>query len=90
MTQRITGQSVGGGPQDVYLAAARFQAVGGGSSRTAKVLLAGAVGLLLVGVAVLLAALATRRRTVPQSLGTTSARGRPGEGQLKGSGANMR
>ncbi|MDQ2826144.1 MAG: exo-alpha-sialidase [Actinomycetota bacterium] len=67
--------SVGGGLQDVYLAAAQFEAIGGGgSSRTAKVVLAGALGLLVVGVAVLLAAMATRRRAGgPPPLGTTSA-----------------
>jgi hypothetical protein len=57
--------SVGGGLQDVYIAAAQFEALGGGSSPTAKVVLAGAVGLLAVGLIVLAAALATRRRNNP-------------------------
>jgi hypothetical protein len=57
--------SVGGGLQDVYIAGAQFEALGGGSSTTAKVVLAGAVGLLAVGLIVLVAAMATRRRTNP-------------------------
>ncbi len=57
--------SVGGGLQDIYLAAAQFEAVGGGASKTAKVVLAGAVGLLGVGLVVLLAAAVTRRRSEP-------------------------
>ena len=56
-------KSVGGGLQDVYVAAAQFEAIGGGSSKTAKLVLAGAVGLLVVGLAVLVAALVTRRRS---------------------------
>jgi len=65
--------AVGGGLQDVYVAAAQFEAIGGGSSRTAKLVLAGAVGLLVVGLAVLLAAMLTRRRTGPPPAGTSPA-----------------
>ena len=65
--------SVGGGLQDVYVAAAQFEALGGGSSKAAKVVLAGVVGLLAVGLALLLGALITRSRTGPP--GTTTAAG---------------
>jgi len=75
--------AVGGGLQDVYVAAAQFEKLGGGgSSRTAKVILAGAVGLLAVGLAVLLAAMLTRRRTGPPEADPTeqgTASGRPQE-----------
>jgi hypothetical protein len=53
----------GGGLQDIYIAAAQFEAIGGGTSSTAKVVLAGVVGLLAVGLVLLVAALVTRSRT---------------------------
>ncbi len=53
---------LGGGLQDIYIAAAQFQALGGGTSSTAKVVLAGVVGLLAVGFVLILAAALTRRR----------------------------
>jgi len=65
--------TVGGGLQDVYVAAAQFEAIGGGSSRTAKLVLAGALGLLVVGLFVLLAAMVTRRQAGPPPSGTSPA-----------------
>jgi hypothetical protein len=65
--------AVGGGLQDIYTADTQFQAIGGGSSKTAKVLLAGVVGLFGVGLIVLLAATVTRRRTGGESAGTAGA-----------------
>jgi hypothetical protein len=66
--------SVGGGLQDVYVAAAQFEAIGGGSSKTAKVVLAGIAGLLAVGVVLFLGALVTRRRTArPEAAAGTDA-----------------
>ena len=64
----------GGGLQDIYIAAAQFQALGGGTSSTAKVVLAGVVGLLVVGLMLVLAAVVTKRPTggVPSS--TTDAK----------------
>jgi hypothetical protein len=53
----------GGGLQDIYISAAQFEAIGGGTSSTAKVVLAGVVGLLVVGLILLLGALLTRRGT---------------------------
>ena len=55
--------AVGGGLQDVFTAEAQFEAIGGGSSKAAKVALAGVVGLLGVGLVLLLGALVTRRGT---------------------------
>lgn len=53
--------SLGGGLQDIYIAAAQFEALGGGASKAAKVILAGMVGLLAVGLVLVVAALAGRR-----------------------------
>ncbi|HEX2119096.1 MAG TPA: hypothetical protein VHF91_07925 [Acidimicrobiales bacterium] len=58
------GEGIGGGVQDIFVSAAQFTAVGGGGlSSTAKILLAGAVGLLVVGLVLLVGALTIRRGT---------------------------
>ena len=54
---------LGGGLQDVYIAAAQFEAIGGGASNAAKVVLAAVVGLLVVGLVLLVGAMVTRRGT---------------------------
>lgn len=64
--------NVGGGLQDVYVAAAQFEVLGGGASSTTKVVLAGVVGLLSVGLVMLLAAVVTRRRTGPPTMPVAS------------------
>jgi hypothetical protein len=64
--------TTGGGLQDVYVAAAQFEALGGGSSKTAKVALAGVVGLLGVGLVLLLGAMVTRGRGGPAPASSTS------------------
>jgi hypothetical protein len=56
-------KTTGGGLQDVYVAAAQFEAIGGSSSNAAKVVLAGIAGLVFVGLMLVLAAVVTRRRT---------------------------
>jgi hypothetical protein len=56
-------KTTGGGLQDVYVAAAQFEAIGGPSSNTAKVVLAGIAGLVFVALMLVLAAVITRRRT---------------------------
>jgi hypothetical protein len=56
---------LGGGLQDVYIAAAQFAEIGGGTSNAAKVVLAGVVGLLVVGLMLLVGAMVTRSRTAP-------------------------
>lgn len=56
--------TTGGGLQDVYVAAAQFEAIGaGGSSNTARIVLAGVAGLIFVGLMLMLAAVVTKRRT---------------------------
>jgi len=52
---------IGGGVQDIFVSAVQFKAIGGGTSKTAKIVLAGVVGLLLVGLILLLAGLVNRR-----------------------------
>lgn len=54
---------LGGGLQDIYIAAAQFSEIGGGTSNAAKVALAGVVGLLVVGLILLVGAMVTRGRT---------------------------
>ncbi|MCA1674754.1 MAG: BNR repeat-containing protein [Actinobacteria bacterium] len=54
--------ALGGGLQDIYTSAIQYEAVGGGASRTAQYALAGVVGLLVVGLALTVVALAARRR----------------------------
>ncbi len=66
--------ATGGGLQDVYIAAAQFEAIGGGSSNTAKVVLAGVVGLLVVGLMLVLAAVVSKRRLAGAVPTTTDSR----------------
>ena len=56
------GAETGGGVQDVYSAAVQFEAVGAGTSKTAKMILAGVVGLLAVGLILLAVGLAGRSK----------------------------
>lgn len=66
--------TTGGGLQDVYIAAAQFEAIGGGSSNAAKVVLAGIAGLIFVGLMLVLAALVTKRRTGGVSSATSDTK----------------
>ncbi|MFP5318912.1 MAG: sialidase family protein [Acidimicrobiia bacterium] len=52
--------SVGGGLQDIFVANAQFTAIGGGASKVAKMIVAGVVGLLAVGLILLVVAMAAR------------------------------
>ena len=55
----------GAGTQDIFTAAVQFEAVGGGTSATAKVLLAATAGLVVVGLVLLLVAMSARRKSGP-------------------------
>jgi len=57
----VGNQGIGGGVQDIFVSAVQFKALGGGSSKTAKIVLAGVVGLLAVGLILLLVGLVGRR-----------------------------
>jgi BNR/Asp-box repeat protein len=61
----IGPQDIGGGTTDIYTSAVQFAAIGGGVSKAVKAVLAGVVGLLVVGLVMLIAALASRRRLGP-------------------------
>jgi hypothetical protein len=50
-----------GQAQDIYAADVQYQEVGGGTSNAAKVALAAVVGLLIVGLALLVVSMLTRR-----------------------------
>ena len=52
---------LGAGTQDIFISAVQFEALGGGTSSTAKVILAGAVGLLAVGLILLVVAMSKRK-----------------------------
>ncbi len=56
-------QGFGAGTQDIYTSVVQFAAVGGGTSVTAKVLLAATAGLVAVGLVLLVVALSARRRS---------------------------
>ncbi|MGH9276766.1 MAG: hypothetical protein ACRD12_01450 [Acidimicrobiales bacterium] len=56
------GEGFGGGVQDVFISAAQFAPIATGSSDAAKIVLAAVVGLLIVGVALVVAATISRRR----------------------------
>jgi hypothetical protein len=54
---------LGAGTQDVFVASVQYRALGGGSSKATKLVLAGVGGLLVVGLALVVGAFATRRKT---------------------------
>jgi hypothetical protein len=66
----------GGGLQDIYAANVQFAALGGGTSRAAKIVLAGVIGLLTVGLVLLVMAMAVRGRggRSPRTTETTERR----------------
>ncbi len=57
--------TTGGGLQDIFTATVQYKAIGGGTSRAVKTALAGVVGLLVVGLILFVAGLATGRRRAP-------------------------
>jgi len=59
------GEGVGGGVQDIFTTVVQFEALGGGTSKAAKIVLAGVVGLLAVGLVLTLLALNSRRKDGP-------------------------
>jgi hypothetical protein len=60
---QVDGTALGGGTSDMFAAAVQFEALGGGASPAAKIVLAGVIGLLAVGLVLLVVALAARRRS---------------------------
>jgi len=64
-TRNATPGELGSGTQDLFTAAVQYAAVGGGTSRATKIVLAGFAGLVAVGLILLLVALARRRAAEP-------------------------
>ena len=71
-----------GQAQDVYASAVQFRQLAGGASNTLKYVLAGVIGLLVAGLALLALALTARRRTggPPPAAETVPAAGREAAG----------
>ncbi|HVL07183.1 MAG TPA: sialidase family protein [Acidimicrobiales bacterium] len=57
----VNTQGIGGGVQDIFVSAVQFEKIGGGTSRTAQIALAGVVGLLAVGLILLAVGMLGRR-----------------------------
>ena len=57
------GNGIGGGVQDIFVSAAQFEAIGAGTSKTAKIVFAGVIGLLAVGLALTVVALLSKKRS---------------------------
>jgi hypothetical protein len=55
------GRALGGGLQDIYISSVQYEELGGGTSKAAKIALAGVVGLLIVGLALLAVSMVSRR-----------------------------
>lgn len=56
------GNGIGGGVQDIFTSAIQFKALGAsGTSKAAKIVFAGVIGLLAVGLALTIVAMASRR-----------------------------
>ncbi|HEX2048684.1 MAG TPA: sialidase family protein [Acidimicrobiales bacterium] len=73
--------SLGGGLQDIYVAAVQYEALGGGTSNAAKVALAGVVGLLVVGLVLVLASRFTRNQG-DGSAGPSERRAAPAKAEV--------
>ncbi|HEX2048501.1 MAG TPA: sialidase family protein [Acidimicrobiales bacterium] len=73
-------QGFGGGVQDIFVAAVQFEAIGSGSSDTAKIILAGVIGLLAVGLILLLVGQLGRRGPGPAPASSSEGRTRAGVG----------
>jgi hypothetical protein len=58
----VLDAGIGSGTQDIFVSTVQFTAVGGGASKTAKIVLAGVIGLLAVGLILLVIAMSSRRR----------------------------
>ncbi|HEV2758766.1 MAG TPA: sialidase family protein [Acidimicrobiales bacterium] len=70
----VGAQGIGGGVQDIFVSAVQFEKIGGGTSTTAKMVLAGVVGLLAVGLILLTVGVLGRRGAGPDP--TPAARGK--------------
>lgn len=67
-------EGIGAGVQDIFVSAVQFETLASGTSRVAKIILAGVIGLLAVGLVLLVAAFVTKGRTAPAADPAASAR----------------
>jgi hypothetical protein len=70
----------GGGVQDIFISAVQFEKLGGSTSKTAQVVLAGVVGLLAVGLILLAVGMVGRRNAGPPSASTSKGKAPAGVG----------
>jgi hypothetical protein len=70
----VNAEGFGGGVQDIFISAVQFEKVGGGTNRTAQVILAGVVGVLVVGLVLLAVGMLGRRGGGTPSPTTTAGR----------------
>jgi hypothetical protein len=56
-------KTLGGGAQDFFVSQVQFEPIGGGTSKAAKIILAGVVGLLVVSLVLILVAFVARSRS---------------------------
>ena len=71
---------IGGGVQDIFVSAVQFEAIGGGTSDTAKIVLAGVVGLLVVGLILVVVGQLGRKGSGPAAPTEAEGRTRAGVG----------
>ena len=74
----VGSEGIGGGVQDIFVSAVQFEKIGGGTSTTAKIVLAGVVGLLAVGLILLAVGMIGRRKAGPEP--TAAPRGKASAG----------
>ena len=74
----VNATGIGGGIQDIFISAVQFEELGGGTSRTAQIALAGVVGLLAVGLILLAVGMIGRRGAGSDAPATS--RGKAGAG----------
>lgn len=74
----VNATGIGGGVQDIFISAIQFEELGGSTSRTAQIALAGVVGLLAVGLILLAVGMIGRRGAGSEA--TAADRGKTGAG----------
>ncbi|MDX6410145.1 MAG: hypothetical protein QOE13_3216 [Gaiellaceae bacterium] len=67
----VNATGFGGGVQDIFVSAVQFEKIGGNTSKTAQVVLAGVVGLLAVGLILLAVGMIGRRNAGPTPTATS-------------------
>jgi len=74
LSSPVGAAGFGGGVQDMFFSGAQFEKLGSGTSKTAKLVLAGVVGLLAVALILLAVGMAGRKRTEPSAAGASTGR----------------